>query len=169
MLAGPAEEAAAYQDLYLELENPRSVYDFVEENLVDESVLYNGSLLRWLGAVDNDNFLTVMIGLLIILVLVIIAGSITLIYNAFSISLRERTTQFGLLSSMGATKKQLRSSMRYEALFVSSIGIPVGILAGVGGIGITPHYIGEDITNWIHGSKVGIPLRYPGGRFLQRR
>lgn len=158
VLAGPAEEAAAYQDLYLELENPRSVYDFVEENLVDESVLYNGSLLRWLGAVDNDNFLTVMIGLLTILVLVIIAGSITLIYNAFSISLRERTTQFGLLSSMGATKKQLRSSMRYEALFVSSIGIPVGILAGVGGIGITLHYIGEDITNWIHGSKVGIPI-----------
>ena len=68
------------------------------------------------------------------------------------------TTQFGLLSSMGATKKQLRSSMRYEALFVSSIGIPVGILAGVGGIGITLHYIGEDITNWIHGSKVGIPI-----------
>lgn len=158
VFAGASGENGAYQDLYLEMKNPRSVYEFAEKNLTDESIIYNSGLLRWLGAVDNDNFLTVIIGLLIILILVIVAGSVTLIYNAFSISLRERTAQFGLLSSMGATKKQLRSSMRYEALFVSSIGIPAGILAGVGGIGITLHYIGKDITNWIHGSKVGIPV-----------
>ena len=64
-------------------------------------------------------------------------GSILLIYNAFSISVSERTKQFGLLSSIGATKRQLLRSVLFEALFLSVIGIPLGILAGIAGIGVT--------------------------------
>ena len=163
VLAGPTEKDTAYQDVFIELKKPRSVYDFAEENLSMEgaSVLYNDSLLRWLGIADNSNLTVVMGGLLTILIVVIMAGSITLIYNAFSISLRERTVQFGLLSSIGATKKQLRSAMRYEAFFVSAVGIPLGILAGVGGIGVTLHFIGGGLTRWIHGTEMGIPLYVP--------
>ena len=51
--------------------------------------------------------------------------------------------------------------MRYEAFFVSAVGIPLGLLAGVGGIGVTLHYIGKGLTNWIHGTKQGIPLYVP--------
>lgn len=158
VLAGPALGDGSYQDLYLELKSPEEVYSFAGEYLSDTETVYNSSLLRWLGVSDNDNFFKVIAGLMGILILVIMAGSITLIYNAFSISLRERTTQFGLLSSIGATKKQLRSSMRYEALFVSAVGIPLGILAGIGGIGVTLHYIGRDITNFIYGAQMGIDL-----------
>ena len=158
VLAGPALGDGSYQDLYLELKSPEEVYSFAGEYLSDTETVYNSSLLRWLGVLDNDNFFKVIAGLMGILILVIMAGSITLIYNAFSISLRERTTQFGLLSSIGATKKQLRSSMRYEALFVSAVGIPLGILAGIGGIGVTLHYIGRDITNFIYGAQMGIDL-----------
>lgn len=158
VLAGPALGDGSYQDLYLELKSPEEVYSFAGEYLSDTETVYNSSLLRWLGVSDNDNFFKVIAGLMGILILVIMAGSITLIYNAFSISLRERTTQFGLLSSIGATKKQLRSSMRYEALFVSAVGIPLGILAGIGGIGVTLHYIGRDITNFIYGVQMGIDL-----------
>lgn len=158
VLAGPGTGEGSYQDLFLELKSPREVYSFAEEYLSDTETVYNSSLLRWLGVSDNDNFFKVIAGLMCILILVIMAGSITLIYNAFSISLRERTTQFGLLSSIGATKKQLRTSMRYEALFVSAVGIPLGILAGIGGIGVTLHYIGGDITNFIHGTQTGIDL-----------
>ncbi|XCP84438.1 ABC transporter permease [Roseburia hominis] len=163
VLAGPTEEETGYVDLFLKLKTPRKVYDFVEENLNNpgDVYMYNSSLLRWLGVADNDNLSTVLGGLLAILVGVIMAGSITLIYNAFSISLRERTVQFGLLASIGATKKQLRSSMRYEAFFVSAVGIPLGILSGVGGIGVTLHYIGSALTNWVQGTKKGIPLYVP--------
>ena len=163
VLAGPTSDETAYQDVFLELKHPRQVYDFAGENLEQEgtTVMYNSSLLRWLGIVDNSNLTIVLTGLLGILIAVIMAGSITLIYNAFSISLRERTVQFGLLCSIGATKKQLRRSMRYEAFFVSAVGIPLGLLAGVGGIGVTLHYIGKGLTNWIHGTKQGIPLYVP--------
>lgn len=163
VLAGPTDRETAYQDIFIELKQLRKVYDFAKENITDENagILYNDSLLRWLGIADNSNLIVVLTGLLVILIIVIMAGSITLIYNAFSISLRERTVQFGLLSSIGATKKQLRKAMRYEAFFVSAVGIPLGILAGVGGIGITLHYIGSGLTNWIHGTKMGIPLYIP--------
>lgn len=163
VLAGPTEEKSAYQDIFIEMKQPRQVFDFAEEHLSKTGiqVVYNESLLRWLGIVDNSNLTRVMVGLSAILIIVIMAGSITLIYNAFSISLRERTVQFGLLSSIGATKKQLRRAMRYEAFFVSAVGIPLGILAGVGGIGVTLHYIGRDLTQWIHGTKMGIPLYVP--------
>ena len=57
-------------------------------------------------------------------------GAVSLIYNAFAISLRERTVQFGLLASVGATKRQLSRSLRCEALIVSCVGIPVGCVAG---------------------------------------
>lgn len=163
VLAGPTDEETEYVDVFLKMKNPRGVYRFARENLTDPGEVYqfNSSLLRWLGVTDNSNLTAVLGGLMFILIAVIMVGSITLIYNAFSISLRERTVQFGLLASIGATKKQLRSSMRYEALFVSAVGIPLGILAGVGGIGVTLHYIGGALTNWVHGTKAGIPLYVP--------
>ena len=70
-------------------------------------------------------------------------GSVSLIYNAFSISVSERTKQFGLLASVGATKKQLRRMVLFEAFAVSIVGIPLGVLAGIGGIGVTLMLIGD--------------------------
>lgn len=66
-----------------------------------------------------------------ILLLIILTGSVLLIYNAFAISVSERTKQFGLLSSIGATRKQVRKSVLYEALIVSGIGTLFGVFAGI--------------------------------------
>ena len=74
------------------------------------------------------------------------AGSVSLIYNAFSISVSERTKQIGLLSSVGATHKQIRKCILYEAMFVSAIGIPIGILSGLAGIGITLSIVGQRLA-----------------------
>lgn len=64
-------------------------------------------------------------------------GSVSLIYNSFSISVAERTRQFGILKSIGATRKQIRDSVLYEALVLCAVGIPLGLLVGCLGIGIT--------------------------------
>ncbi len=45
---------------------------------------------------------------------VIIIGSVALIYNAFAISVSERSRHLGMLSSVGATKKQKRNSVFFE-------------------------------------------------------
>ena len=89
----------------------------------------------------------------VIVIALIMFGSIALIYNAFSISVAERTKQFGLLSSVGATKKQLRRMVITEALMVSVVGIPLGILAGVGGIGVTLIFVGNKFQ-----ALVGYPI-----------
>ena len=78
-----------------------------------------------------------MVGLVAILIGLIMFGSIALIYNAFSISVSERTKQFGLLKSIGATNKQLRGTVLYEALVLCAVAIPLGLLVGCLGIGVT--------------------------------
>lgn len=164
--AGPGNETGSYTDLYVELKDIKKTYDFQKEVFGGYGSVTHESLLRWYGIVDNDRFSTVYTGLLLILTAVIMTGSVLLIYNAFSISLRERSTQFGLLSSLGATKKQLRQSMRYEAFMVSLIGIPLGVLSGIAGIGITLHFIEEGLSQWLYGESKEIPLVVNAGAVL---
>lgn len=107
----------------------------------------NYDLLRFYGYSGESRYNQVLYGLGIILISIIMFGSISLIYNAFSISVSERTKQFGLLASIGATKRQLTKSVLFEALFLSCIGIPFGILSGLLGIGITFYFIKDMMTN----------------------
>ena len=103
-----------------------------------------------------------MYSLAVILIGIIMFGSISLIYNAFSISVSERTKQFGLLASIGATKRQLTGSVLFEALFLGCIGIPLGILSGLTGIGITL-YLVKDMVGNILGI---VSTTYEGQRLL---
>ncbi|MCI8881982.1 MAG: FtsX-like permease family protein [Lachnospiraceae bacterium] len=112
----------------------------------------NYSLLRIYGYSGESRYNSVLFGLAFILIGIITFGSISLIYNAFSISVSERTKQFGLMSSIGATKKQLTRSVLFEALFLGCIGIPFGMLSGLLGIGVTFHFTKDMI-----GSILGIP------------
>lgn len=101
----------------------------------------NYNLLRIYGYSGESPYNQVLYTLGAILILIIMFGSISLIYNAFSISVSERTKQFGLLASIGATKRQLINSVLFESLFLSIIGIPLGMLSGLLGIGITFYFV----------------------------
>lgn len=129
-------ESSTY-DVYIKLNNPRKIYDYLETKFAGYGSTTNNDVLRFNGASNEREFNQVLYGLAAILIGMIMFGSVTLIYNAFSISVSERTKQFGLLSSIGATKQQLMHSVLFEAFFLSIIGIPVGVLAGVVGIDIT--------------------------------
>ncbi len=102
-----------------------------------KDIVYNDHLLRYYGAISGDNLFSFLFTFSAIIIGIIIIASVSLIYNAFAISVSERAKQLGLLSSVGATKRQKRSSMYYEALIIGAIGVPLGILSGIGGIGIT--------------------------------
>lgn len=160
ILAGPSGQGrlSEYHNVYLCTDKAGDIYDYLQ-TIDCEGTTVNIGYLRWLGAVENDNVTKIIIGLLAVIIGIIMAGAVSLIYNAFSISLRERTVQFGLLSSVGATKKQLRSALRCEAIAVSLIGIPAGCTAGIAGIGITLHFIGSGLANLIQGKAMDIPLR----------
>ncbi|UTI40279.1 ABC transporter permease [Niallia sp. RD1] len=108
-----------------------------------EKVNYNSGLLRYYGVSSNDNLLLTMYSLLGIIILVIVIGSVALIYNAFAISVSERARHLGMLSSVGATKKQKRNSVFFEGAVIGGISIPLGIIAGLVGIGITFSFINK--------------------------
>lgn len=98
---------------------------------------YNTSVLMYMGVSDDFEFQSMMYTVCGILIIVIIIGSVLVIYNSFAISVSERKKQFGMLSSIGATKKQIKKSVLYEGVALGSIGIPLGVVSGILGIGIT--------------------------------
>lgn len=118
---------------------------------------YNWSYLRMKGNLRYDNLDSSLYGFCAILFAMIMVGAVSLIYSAFSISVSERTKQFGLLSSIGATRKQLRKTVIYEAYTVSLIGIPLGLLAGCGGMWVTFALLGDRMSS-LFGAE--IPLRF---------
>jgi len=132
-----AQSDADEMNVFVTLKRPSNTYKFSESASGGYGYTYNSDLLRYMGISQDDTFNTVLYSLGGILIALIMVGSILLIYNSFSISVSERTRQFGILSSVGATGKQLRKSILFEGTCIGLIGIPLGILAGVGGIGVT--------------------------------
>lgn len=134
---------------YIKLNTPKNIYDFINKTFPGHDSINNYSVLRYIGASDETSLNAVLYGLSSILIAIIMLASISLIYNAFSISISERIKQFGLLSSVGATKRQLMKSVMFEASFLSSIGIPLGIIAGLSGIGVTLTFTKDLFTDYI--------------------
>lgn len=66
------------------------------------------------------------------LVLFVIFCSRLVIDTSFEISSKEREKQFGILQSIGASKKQIASVMTWEGAYLSLVGIPLGLLFGTG-------------------------------------
>ncbi|BBH19229.1 ABC transporter permease [Paenibacillus baekrokdamisoli] len=110
--------------------------DLAEKNHM-VSVQYNNSLLRYYGLSKSSGSSSMMFFLSAIIMGVIMIGSVSLIYNAFAISVSERSRHLGMLASVGATKRQKRNSVLFEGVVIGLISIPIGILCGLAGIGIT--------------------------------
>lgn len=122
---------------FFKLKKGGDIYEFTDAHLNDYSVTYNSELLRTQGISANRAFMRLLYGMSVILILLIMTGGVSLVYNSFAISVSDRTKQFGLLASVGATPRQLRGMVYREALLLSGIGIPLGILSGIAGIGVT--------------------------------
>lgn len=65
-------------------------------------------------------------------VLVILLTGYLIIFNIFQISVMSDIRFYGLLKTIGTTKKQIRRMVRRQALMMSMIGIPIGLLSGYG-------------------------------------
>ncbi len=116
--------------------NPAKVaYDLEKENYGTDCNVNTG-YLRFFGATRYDNYNTIIYSIAAVLLGIIMVASSSSIHNAFSISVSERTKQFGLLSGVGATRKQIRRSVLFEAGVVCLLSIPVGLIAGYIGVAI---------------------------------
>jgi len=102
----------------------------------DNAISYNSTLLALYGESTYGNIMKSMITMIVIMLSLVSIGCIVVIYNSFAISVMERKKEFGLLSSIGATKKQLSYTVFFEALIEGIIGIILGICGAYIGIGI---------------------------------
>ena len=139
-IALTAGEATGPATVFFTLKHPARFYSVMKDNLnagIGYDWVAHSDLLAYSGSFRNGGLTRMMYGLVTVLVVLIAFGSISLIYNSFSISVSERTRQFGILKSVGATKKQIRGTVLYEALVLCGIAIPLGAGVGCAGIGIT--------------------------------
>ncbi|MGN0342662.1 MAG: ABC transporter permease [Roseburia sp.] len=153
-------------DTYVTLTNLYLTEDFIYSYEYPDSATMNYDYLRLFSASNENAFNSVLYSLAVILIAIIMFGSVSLIYNSFSISVNERAKQFGILSSVGATHRQLRASVLTEGLFLSIVGIPLGILSGLLGMYITFYFLGKrmsesftgnsDLAVSLHPSPMGI-------------
>lgn len=102
-------------------------------------------LLRYQGMVDDRAIWGTLYTMAAILSCVVIVASVSLIYNSFAISVSERTRQYGLLASLGASQRQIRRTVYAEALMLAVIGIPLGLALGIAGTWIVFQIAGEGI------------------------
>ncbi|MCL2527376.1 MAG: ABC transporter permease [Defluviitaleaceae bacterium] len=90
----------------------------------------------------RQEYITMVVSIGVILSIIIMAVSITVMSNAFRVSAGKRTMQFGILKSVGATKSQIASTILHESIYLSLIGIPLGLATG-----LIVQLIGVEIAN----------------------
>ncbi|MDY4997105.1 MAG: ABC transporter permease [Bacilli bacterium] len=103
-------------------------------NQMDKAKYSNINVNSYLIALETNPVSNTGIGGLGIVVGIVIGiivfTSIFCIKNSFDISITEKIKQYGMLRSVGATKKQIKRNVFYEATILGIIGIPLGILLG---------------------------------------
>lgn len=84
--------------------------------------------VNWAYAASDVDGVTLILGIGI-LFLIILSGYL-IIYNIFYINVTADIRYYGLLKTIGTTGKQLRHIVRFQALLLSAVGIPLGLLGG---------------------------------------
>ena len=153
LTAAEGGEPAGGLTVFVTLKNPWQVRSYGAE--LGEPWYLNDHVLRFLGLSDDRVFNTLLYAAGGILVALIMLGSVFLIYNAFHISLSERTRQMGILLSVGATQRQIRGGALFEGLCIGAVGIPAGILLGLPAIRLILALAERNFANLLYS---GVPL-----------
>nr|WP_304364832.1 FtsX-like permease family protein [Ruminococcus bromii] len=93
---------------------------------------FNSILLSMKGYSGSDGTNVMIFSLAVIIIIIVMLASVFVIRNSFAISITEKTSMYGMLASVGATKRQIRRNVLFEGFILGLIGIPLGILLGLG-------------------------------------
>lgn len=121
-----------------DLEEILESHGFQSES-VGENYISTGVNWGYTGAQLSDKLDPTVVAIIVgVLALILLTGYL-IIYNVFQISVAGDIRFYGLLKTIGTTPRQLRRIIRTQALLLSLIGIPIGLLLGwlLGGV-LTP-------------------------------
>ncbi len=105
----------------------------------DDTYISTGVNWAYTGAQLTNSLDPSLVLAIAALLLVILFTGYLIIYNVFQISVANDIRYYGLLKTIGVTGRQLKRMIRLQALSLSLLGIPVGLLPGyVIGIWLTP-------------------------------
>lgn len=91
----------------------------------------NSEILRWEVFAFSDSTVSMLYSVIGVVIFIIIFTSVFCIRNSFAISITEKIKMYGMLLSVGATRKQIKKNVIFEAMALGLIGIPLGILSGL--------------------------------------
>ena len=151
-----SEDIETYRS-FVEYKNIKKTYETTSSicGNLNESVSCNvhDQLLYYYGVSKYSNVNRTITSLLAIVLTLLSIGSIIVIYNSFAISTMERKKSFGLYSSLGATPKQIKYTVFFEAFLVGAIGIFLGVFGAFLGI-----YILVQVLNYLIADSWGMTL-----------
>lgn len=125
--------------------------DKMQEAMSITPHIVNGYLISLETMSLSDGTMRALYFISSIVIVIIIVTSVYCIKNSFDISITEKTKQYGMFRSIGATSKQIKKNVLYEAFILGIIGIPLGILSGLFAsyilIKVCNYYLYEALNN----------------------
>ncbi len=128
------EEDRRYSVLFRLADGIVDNYDLAEEimgglaekcGIAKERLTVNGAYLIWLL---DPGYETIMISGFIALIVMIL--SVVVIYNIFQVGIVQKIQEYGKVRALGATRKQMRSLIFREGMYLALFSIPSGVIAG---------------------------------------
>lgn len=114
---------------------------------------FNSILLSMKGYGGSEGTNVMIFGLAVIIIIIVMLASVFVIRNSFAISITEKTSMYGMLASVGATKRQIRRNVLFEGFILGLIGIPLGILLGLGVNAILITILNSVLGDMLSGAK----------------
>ena len=150
-----------YTDVFIRFDSPSKFSEYMDNIGSAMSAAGDGSydyatnmLLRYEGGL-NDSGMKMIVGLGLIISVIIMGTSIFIISNSFRISVEDKKTQFGMLASVGATKRQIRGIVFREGFYIFLIGTAAGLALGAFVI-----WVLDQIVNLLIGEMMSMEMIY---------
>ena len=159
-------EGVNKSDVYVQYDTPKNTETYndeisakLDEHTDDEKTYYYGGyskseLARFSGSL-SDMYIKTLWKIVSVIVVVIVLTSVFVISNSFRISVSEKVGQYGMLASVGATRRQIRRTVLYEGLYIGLFGTAGGVLLSVLVMKILVW-----LVNYLTGDVIGVKLYY---------
>ena len=119
-------------------------HGYQSEDITADNYINIGVNWGYTGATIAENADPMTVIFVVVMLLLILFTGYLIIYNVFQISVAGDVRFYGLLKTIGTTPRQIRRMIRQQALLLSVVGIPLGLVLGwLVGKALVPVVVGQ--------------------------